>query len=840
MWTAAASVLLLGYLPGALIFRLPLAGRADRAGLPAEERLFWHVVISLAVTSICGLGLAAAGSYRFERLLWLNGALCVLFAAVGPRRLRLGPGAPWPGWSALVPAALIGLALAIFFFVPPSEYILGGRDPGVYMNEGIQIAQRGTLIVEESMVAAVPAEFRELFFPPYNLPGYYSSRFMGFFLLDPDEGTVVGQFPHLYPLWIAVGYGINGLSGARYVVGLWAVLGVVAVYFGGAWLVGRPAAAAGAFLLTVHVSQVWLSRYPNAEMLLQVLIFGALLAYSRATTEGNRFFALLAAVLLSLALFAHITAVLAVGALVVASLLGIFDGRRPQIAFLLPVTVGSLLAMVYFATVLAPYFDRPVNFFRFMRPTEVSLIVLGVVASIGLLCTAGHHRTASIVRRWLPWVVVGSMWVLAAYAYFFRVERPGLAIHDAEALRMYTQFYLSTFGLVAVLLGLAVVAWRSFWPGLGFIVTFLVFASFFFYKMRIIPEHFWTTRRFVYVVTPAACLLIGAVAMLPTRWQPPLVPQRRLLRLALVTLGTMAVLLLGYQYFRATLPILNHVEYAGLISRLEQLNTHFTNTDLVIVESRQASDLHTLALPLAYVYGRNVLVFFARDRDQDVLVLRDFLAWARGRYRKLFYVGGKATWLVSRSTAARPVTYERFQVPEYESAFRAYPRETRYKEFDYGIYEVLPRVRPPVGFDLDIGGEEDDLFVRDFHAKERLGSGDTSFRWTRDLSSVQVLGVTPRTRTVTLWLSTGGRPDELPPPSVTVRLNQRHLGTVRVTGQFEAYRFEVPSDLAEQLAVAEEAGRLELDGSSWNPAELNGGSDTRDLGVMVDRITIGE
>ena len=192
MWTTAASVLLLGYLPGALTFRLPLAGRDDRAGLPAEERVFWHVVISLAITSICGLGLAAAGAYQFDRLLWLDGAACVLLAVVGPRRLRLGTTARRPGWSALIPAALIGLALAIFFFVPPSEYILGGRDPGVYMNEGIQIAQRGTLIVEESTVATVPVEFRDLFFPPYNLPGYYSGRFMGFFLLDPDAGTVVG------------------------------------------------------------------------------------------------------------------------------------------------------------------------------------------------------------------------------------------------------------------------------------------------------------------------------------------------------------------------------------------------------------------------------------------------------------------------------------------------------------------------------------------------------------------------------------------------------------------------------------------------------------------------
>ena len=40
-------------------------------------------------------------------------------------------------------------------------------------------------------------------------------RFMGFFIQDPDTGTVVGQFPHVFPASIAIGYGIDGLTGAR-------------------------------------------------------------------------------------------------------------------------------------------------------------------------------------------------------------------------------------------------------------------------------------------------------------------------------------------------------------------------------------------------------------------------------------------------------------------------------------------------------------------------------------------------------------------------------------------------------------------------------------------------
>ena len=272
MLGVSLSALLIGYLPGALIFRLPLARPELRARLSAEERCFWGVALSMAVSSVVGLGLAAAGGYSLERLLWINSGVsvgCVLF---NRGRLRLPSGTPRVGMSALVPAGLAILALAVFFHVPPAEYIIGGRDPGVYLNEGIQIAQKGALIIDEPLVASIPETYRHLFFRERADRSYYGTRFMAFFIVDPEQGQTVGQFPHLYPVWVAIGYGLNGLSGARQSVGVLAVLGVLAVYFYGAWLAGRYAATAGAALLTLNVAQVWYSRYPNAEILMQLLL----------------------------------------------------------------------------------------------------------------------------------------------------------------------------------------------------------------------------------------------------------------------------------------------------------------------------------------------------------------------------------------------------------------------------------------------------------------------------------------------------------------------------------------------------------------------------------------
>ena len=58
--------------------------------------------------------------------------------------------------------------------------------------------------------------------------------------------------------------------------------------------------------------------------------------------------------------------------------------------------------------------------------------------------------------------------------------------------------------------------------------------------------------------------------------------------------------LLAFQYVRASRPILGHVEYAGLIPRIEQLAKTIGDDELVVAEGRDAqTDVHVLALPLA-------------------------------------------------------------------------------------------------------------------------------------------------------------------------------------------------------------------------------------------------
>ena len=834
MLGTALFVLLIVYLPGALLFRLPIARRElSRARLSAEERVFWYVTLSVAISSAVGMGLAAASWYQFDRLLWFNAGLSSLLVVVSRGRLRLPRSSPRAGHTALIPAAIGLVALAVFTYVPPSEYVIGGRDPGVYVNEGIQIAQRGSLTIDDDLVSSVPDEFRDLFFPKRPSPAYYGVRFMAFFVVDPDQGRVVGQFPHLYPVWVAIGYGVNGLTGARQMNVVLAVLGVLAVYFCGVWLCGRPAAVGGTLLLTLNVAQVWYSRYPNAEILLQFLGFSSILAASRSSVESDRFFAPIVALLLTLSVFTHFSATLLVAGVGLSLLLARVDERPTPWRVFLPLLVGAALVTWYFTTTLSEYLERPLGII--LRAWQLEPVVMGsgTLALLVTLWLSQLGRLRATLRIWFPRILLGSVMSLAIYAYFFRMPVGRLATHDAAALREFAAVYVTPVGLVTALAGLAILVRQSFWRSVTFVIPTLVFACFIFYKIRIIPEHFWMARRFLPVILPATCLLIGAAVASPlsATWRRA---QPGLLRVAALVPSIVVLAFLSSQFFYATRPILDYVEYAGVIPRLEVLEGQFADDDLVLVEARDASDLHTLAVPLAYVYARNILLLSAREPDKQSFA--EFLTWARGRYRRVLFVGGGGSRILSRTTTAIPVSADRFFVPEYERSYPTVPQEVRLKQYDFGIYELAPRVETADSFDLDIG-QMDDLHVVRFHGKER-GSSDLTFRWSQEASFILVPAVTQSVQTLTLWFSAGGRPATLPPATVDVVLTNRPLGTATVSDGFKPYAFAIAPEHAAEIMASDEVIQVMLTSSTWTPSESLGGGDTRQLGVMVDRLQI--
>ena len=150
MWLP--ELLLIAFVPGALLFRAPIAGRDTRARLAAEERVYWAIVISVAWSSVVALALAAASRYTFGALLVANG----LASAAVAGGLARSPALSRHGGAArdlASPCRSRSSRSASRSSSRSSEVIIGGKDPGVYVSEGLAIAKRGGLLIRDPLVA---------------------------------------------------------------------------------------------------------------------------------------------------------------------------------------------------------------------------------------------------------------------------------------------------------------------------------------------------------------------------------------------------------------------------------------------------------------------------------------------------------------------------------------------------------------------------------------------------------------------------------------------------------------------------------------------------------------
>ncbi|MEJ2750922.1 MAG: hypothetical protein P8183_23890, partial [Anaerolineae bacterium] len=140
-----------------------------------------------------------------------------------------------PDWLEYA-ALIIGLAAAAWIFFRPHQFVTGAADAGGYVNLGAEIAHNGSIVIQDDLLAGLdpalyPAFLRPLpnmaIAPYYILPGFY--------VIGQPAGEITPQFYHLHPAWQAVAFGLgdgyaSSIQAELLLTGLWALLGVLAVY----------------------------------------------------------------------------------------------------------------------------------------------------------------------------------------------------------------------------------------------------------------------------------------------------------------------------------------------------------------------------------------------------------------------------------------------------------------------------------------------------------------------------------------------------------------------------------------------------------------------------------
>ncbi|MBI4507113.1 MAG: hypothetical protein HY691_16405, partial [Chloroflexi bacterium] len=299
-----------------------LAGVARRPGepaLPAVERL--TVGAALALVLVAWLSLVLATFDLFSGAALVSGlALCGLLAtawasqrgrsASPPPRVpaspRLGVLASAGAERAAAAGLLAVLAAAALLYQPPFPYVLGGLDPGVYVNTAAQVVRSGGLMWHDADLAGLPPDLRAVLFREEPRPFSFGSRQIGFYIADLDRGLVVPHGLHLYPALMAALWWAGGLDLALRAGLLAALVALAAVYCCGRRLGGPAAGLVAAAALAASVGPSWFARFPSAEPLAQAQVWAGLLVLLIALRGGGRAIPLLGGALLG---SAHLTKV---------------------------------------------------------------------------------------------------------------------------------------------------------------------------------------------------------------------------------------------------------------------------------------------------------------------------------------------------------------------------------------------------------------------------------------------------------------------------------------------------------------------------------------------------
>ncbi len=828
-------------LPGLVL--LALLRPRERDALRFDEALYLMVAASVALAAWVALVLAELGRFSLARACAVLLGVCLAGAVLGRRRL----GAPWPPLrraNDLVPAVVL-VALGLALQARPTEYLLGGRDPGTYIAAMGVVARTGGLAYTDPGVLSIPPEDVELFYRNAQNPDYSWGRFLGFPLESPRSGRVFPEFFHLFPAFGAYLFATMGVKGALATPPIFGILGTLGAFLAFRRLFGEATGLLAGLLLALNVVQVWFGRYPVSEPVSQFLFFLALLALALFESHAAPVFGALFGAALGLSLLVRIDGVLI--ALPLGLLLLVRHAHRElpwrkAAVVLVPLTLVAshaalhavLFARKYLVSIATrPYWNQP-----------AWLWVLGAALLALAAWAAGRYGDAFVV--WLEahgerlrLGLMAGLVALGLYAYFLRPllsawaggdgndttlrwSNPGLldslgfsrlAAHDAQAL-VRLGWFVSPFALLLALLGL-LLAIRDFNSRLLFgLASFFTYAGFYLYKIRVYNDYYFALRRFMPVVVPwlfalAAFLLVRLAA-------------RGGLRRALA--GALAAVLVALQV-AGTWPIARFTDWRNAVRFVDDVARRFQRDDVVIFE--QVQSIHLLSLPLWAIHGVNILELARFNPDPERL--RHLISSWRGRYRNIYFVHTYRTDLCG--TFLERVEDRSFGSFEWERAYGRVPERPEFRALHFTISRVVPPEElsvPPLR-EVDLGGS-DDFQVSGFFDKE--GGGDLTYRWTGACASVFLPGARAGDMLV-VRASAGQRPETAKPASVTVSLSGTSLGGFAAEPGFADARLRLPDPLPPGPPV------LRHDVAAWRPANLlPDSSDTRDLGVMLDRIRL--
>lgn len=410
---------------------------------------------------------------------------------------------------------IIAIAAILYFFFP-TNYMLGGRDPGLYYLNGIHIVQSGGYQYEEDEFLIQNEEaLSEIITPGY--PGLYSDYEYGF---SENFGEITPQFMPMFPSAMAIGYDLGGIALMIRVNGYLTILSFFIIYFFLSNFFSKKTANVAILLLTLSPAQLWYGRNSVSEILLQLIIFLSVDLYARGFEERKRKNSIIAGFLLGLGIMDRIDAYfLGIGLIAILLYSILFSKKRSEYAFysVLTYCIIAGLGFLYGIIWSKPYFyDHMKNVGSLTKVLLLNLVLIIVtIITYAVLQIGGcyknrqipnyvfklfHNRTASIIFG----ICLLLLWV---YAYFIRSY--GMTVDNKTYFIKHNicelSWYVSPIIMLLTIIGFVVLLYKNVEKYEAiFLFLAIGISNYIGYGINpyISKDHIWASRRWVTIIIP--------------------------------------------------------------------------------------------------------------------------------------------------------------------------------------------------------------------------------------------------------------------------------------------------------------------------------------------------
>lgn len=285
---------ILSLLLGTILYLI--AKRSASVVIVNYTTLFTIVMTSIYIVSFASIVLLEFGIFRIDYLLAIIIILFVLtliyfFTSRPVPKLKL----VFHIETVHIILFLI-LLLAAFLRFPPSNYVMGGQDQGLYVNIGNNIARTGKIFIKDTLLDALNAnpELKDYYVRSnYGgtgkaVEGKYEGFFVpGIYVKNLDKGELVPQFYHLQPVWFAISNRLLGVERSTYPLFIFSMLSIIAIYLLSYSIFhNRLISVVSALLLAVNPLHSFMSRFPVTEVTASMFFLSALYFYLESENKS--------------------------------------------------------------------------------------------------------------------------------------------------------------------------------------------------------------------------------------------------------------------------------------------------------------------------------------------------------------------------------------------------------------------------------------------------------------------------------------------------------------------------------------------------------------------------